>query len=153
MLQLCTPSLPLLCWRHIPYCPTVVPVCVRLAGCTTPPLGLPHRGRPACSLRPYTTPAPVPLAQPITNSTLRQAQGYSAAQCPSPALRPARYATRLCHRAPLWGMQDGVSAAIFALAPHLLAPPQKGRTPADANQESSRSLASLSTAAFASASG
>ncbi|KAJ7816166.1 hypothetical protein B0H14DRAFT_3148710 [Mycena olivaceomarginata] len=93
------------------------------------------------------------IAQPITNSMLRQAQGYSAAQCPSPALRPACYATRLRHRVPLRGMQGGVSAAIFALAPHLLAPPQKGRTPADANQESSRSLASLGAAAFASASG
>ncbi|KAJ7814591.1 hypothetical protein B0H14DRAFT_1417360 [Mycena olivaceomarginata] len=153
MLQLCTPSLPLLCWRHIPYCPTAVPVCVCLAGCTTPLLGLPHRGRPACSLRTYSTPAPMPLAQPITNSMLRQAQGYSAAQCPSPPLRPARYATRLRHRAPLRGMQGGVSAANVALAPHLLAPPQKGRTPADANRESSRSLASLGAAAFASASG
>ncbi|KAJ7789308.1 hypothetical protein B0H14DRAFT_3574181 [Mycena olivaceomarginata] len=102
---------------------------------------------------PHCGSTPVPLAQPITNSTLRQAQGYSAAQCPSPPLRPACYATRLRHRAPLRGMQGGVSAAIFALAPHLLAPPQKGRTPADANRESSRSLASLGAAAFASASG
>ncbi|KAJ7768559.1 hypothetical protein B0H14DRAFT_2632906 [Mycena olivaceomarginata] len=73
-------------------------------------------------------------AHPVLPHCSSSAQGYSAAQCPSPPLRPARCATRLRHRTPLRGMQGNVSAAIFALAPHLLAPPQKGRTPADANR-------------------
>ncbi|KAJ7814411.1 hypothetical protein B0H14DRAFT_3149431 [Mycena olivaceomarginata] len=34
----------------------------------------------------------------------------SAAQCPSPPSRPAHYATGLCHRIPLRGIQGGVSA-------------------------------------------
>ncbi|KAJ7672802.1 hypothetical protein B0H14DRAFT_2657073 [Mycena olivaceomarginata] len=34
----------------------------------------------------------------------------SAAQCPSPPSHPARYATDLCHRIPLQGIQGGVSA-------------------------------------------
>ncbi|KAJ7878374.1 hypothetical protein B0H14DRAFT_3130028 [Mycena olivaceomarginata] len=102
----------------------------------------------------HTIAPPALLAEhPVLPHCGSSAQGYSAAQCPSPPLRPACYATRLRHRAPLRGMQGGVSAAIFALAPHLLAPPQKGRTPADANRKSSRSLASLGAAAFASASG
>ncbi|KAJ7789067.1 hypothetical protein B0H14DRAFT_2627629 [Mycena olivaceomarginata] len=56
-------------------------------------------------------------------------------QLPIPTLRPARYATGLCHRIPLRGIQGGEVP------------------PANANWESSRSLTPLDAAAFASASG
>ncbi|KAJ7813115.1 hypothetical protein B0H14DRAFT_3478277 [Mycena olivaceomarginata] len=51
------------------------------------------------------------------------------------------------------GVQGSLRAAIFPLAPHLLAPLRKRSTPADVNWESSRSLAPLGATAFASAYG
>jgi hypothetical protein len=73
---------------------------------------------------------------------------------PAVALPSSHSHPRALHATPLVsGTLGGVSAAIFTLAPHLLAPPRKHSTPADANRQSNRSLAPLSAATVASASG
>ncbi|KAJ7858152.1 HIT-like domain-containing protein [Mycena olivaceomarginata] len=54
---------------------------------------------------------------------------------------PVRYAARISTIAPSCGDAGSVGAALSALAPHLLALPQKHNTPANVNRDSSRSPA------------
>ncbi|KAJ7794345.1 hypothetical protein B0H14DRAFT_126292 [Mycena olivaceomarginata] len=150
MLQSCTPPLPRLCWQHILYCPLQCQCACALRAVPHLPFATTPQSARLLAVPLHHTSASA--ARP-TDPMLRQAQGYTVAR-PSAHPHPRTlHATRLCHRIPLRGMQGGVSAAILALAPHLLAAPRRRSTSADANRESSCSLASLGAAAFGSASG